>query len=224
MPLTTGLSLAVRADTARPTAMVKNGTGLETQASRRPIVPCMSRFEWLRTPCAVCDQRAGRGHTCRMKAIARKSRAVEPRYRTPAKRFCWEGWLRDRRGYLWRCGHDHFRQADARQCAARYLRQVQKGNEPLPHRQIDDSIDWMGRRPIRGMTDAIWDEMKAAADNRCTYCREHRPLVKEHATPLSRGGAHDVKNIVPACKPCNRRKGTMTRQEFQRHLASQTHR
>ena len=33
----------------------------------------------------------------------------------------------------------------------------------------------------------------------------------EHMRPLSRGGSNSVKrNLLPACIPCNRKKGTMT--------------
>ena len=151
-----------------------------------------------------------------MKAIARKSHALSPKDRSPTKNFYWEGWIRKRKGYVWRCGHDHFRRDDGRKCAAKQLRQIQKGRVAIPVHQIDDSIDWMGRRPIRGMTETVWEEMKRAADYRCVYCHRRKPLVKEHVTPLARGGKHDVRNIAPSCRRCNTRKGTMTGPEFRR--------
>lgn len=51
---------------------------------------------------------------------------------------------------------------------------------------------------------------------RCFYCGEHPrgPLHAEHRNPLSRGGANDIANIVPACSRCNGRKGTKTEAEF----------
>lgn len=42
----------------------------------------------------------------------------------------------------------------------------------------------------------------------CAYCsRTDLPLTKDHVIPLSRGGHHTKENVVPACKPCNSRKG-----------------
>ena len=29
----------------------------------------------------------------------------------------------------------------------------------------------------------------------------------DHVTPLSKGGAHVIENLVPACRPCNSSKG-----------------
>lgn len=47
----------------------------------------------------------------------------------------------------------------------------------------------------------------------CAYCSmlaEHY----EHLTPLARGGRHCLDNLAPACADCNRRKGTLTVDEF----------
>jgi 5-methylcytosine-specific restriction endonuclease McrA len=41
----------------------------------------------------------------------------------------------------------------------------------------------------------------------CFYCGHKRKLTADHVAPLSRGGAHVVENIVPACKSCNSSKG-----------------
>jgi len=40
------------------------------------------------------------------------------------------------------------------------------------------------------------------------------PLVKDHKVPVVRGGSDRIDNIVGACDPCNRRKGTMTAAEY----------
>jgi 5-methylcytosine-specific restriction endonuclease McrA len=54
-----------------------------------------------------------------------------------------------------------------------------------------------------------------ASDSVCSYClKVVDSLEIEHCIPLSRGGFHDVSNIVPACAPCNRRKGPRTVLEF----------
>lgn len=42
--------------------------------------------------------------------------------------------------------------------------------------------------------------------NCCAYC-EGEFAEWDHFIPLSRGGAHEIGNLVPACKRCNRSKG-----------------
>jgi 5-methylcytosine-specific restriction endonuclease McrA len=40
----------------------------------------------------------------------------------------------------------------------------------------------------------------------------------DHRIPLTRGGSNLIDNILPACRRCNRRKGTMTEEEFRGFL------
>ena len=61
---------------------------------------------------------------------------------------------------------------------------------------------------VNDLTAAQWREIKAAYGYRCVYCgKKPRKLEQEHITPLSKGGMHTASNVVPACLPCNRRKG-----------------
>lgn len=39
--------------------------------------------------------------------------------------------------------------------------------------------------------------------NCCAYCGDGGDMQIEHLEPISRGGAHDIGNIVPACARCN---------------------
>lgn len=65
------------------------------------------------------------------------------------------------------------------------------------------------------LSSSEWRDILAAADGCCFYCGEHvDKLEQEHMTPLARGGRHDKENVVAACGPCNRKKGTMTAEEF----------
>lgn len=46
---------------------------------------------------------------------------------------------------------------------------------------------------------------------RCFYCERPFPisqLTKDHVVPKSAGGSHEPRNQVPACQPCNQRKGS----------------
>jgi len=53
-----------------------------------------------------------------------------------------------------------------------------------------------------------WREIKEKFDHRCAYCnRKMDRLEMDHVYPLSKGGAHTVENIVPACRTCNAKKG-----------------
>lgn len=36
----------------------------------------------------------------------------------------------------------------------------------------------------------------------------------DHSVPLARGGTEYLRNLVPACVPCNRAKGDLTSREF----------
>lgn len=58
------------------------------------------------------------------------------------------------------------------------------------------------------LTNAEWTEALAVFNGACAYClRADRPLTQDHMVPISRGGPHSLENIVPACGPCNSRKG-----------------
>jgi 5-methylcytosine-specific restriction endonuclease McrA len=56
---------------------------------------------------------------------------------------------------------------------------------------------------------------------RCQLCGEQFPtteLTFEHIVPSSRGGGTDWDNVVPACSPCNNRKGNKTLKEAKMRL------
>ena len=54
-----------------------------------------------------------------------------------------------------------------------------------------------------GITKAQFDEMCAENGYRCSYCGKIDKLTMDHVIPISRGGSHDIYNIVPACHKCN---------------------
>lgn len=60
-----------------------------------------------------------------------------------------------------------------------------------------------------------WIAILEEFDYCCAYCQDRdTDLHMEHMTPLSRGGRHTRSNVVPACPPCNLRKGARTALEF----------
>lgn len=66
----------------------------------------------------------------------------------------------------------------------------------------------------RDLTPSEWQEILEQFDHRCAYCGT-RPskLQQEHVIPVQQGGGYTKSNIVPACPPCNFRKGNRTPKE-----------
>lgn len=78
-------------------------------------------------------------------------------------------------------------------------------------------MECLGRdygRPEEDATEyAVW--LRNNPDFVCAYCGERFALLSnlrqaDHVAPLSKGGAHRVRNIVPACRPCNYSKRAKT--------------
>jgi len=61
---------------------------------------------------------------------------------------------------------------------------------------------------VNDLTGAEWTTIKAAYGQRCAYCHiKPKRLTQDHVIPLAKGGHHTASNVVPACQPCNSRKG-----------------
>lgn len=57
--------------------------------------------------------------------------------------------------------------------------------------------------PGKGVTAEQWERIVYACNSRCTYCNAEGQVTMDHIVPLSKGGAHDPTNVVPACMSCN---------------------
>lgn len=109
----------------------------------------------------------------------------------------------------------------------RYRAGIRAWNEQHPEQlRVHSSAKDARKRnaPIVDLTAAQWQAIKAAYGHKCVYCGTRAlALTQDHVVPLSRGGAHTMSNIVPACQPCNSRKNARTPEEagftFQRKLA-----
>ena len=61
---------------------------------------------------------------------------------------------------------------------------------------------------VNDLTAAQWRAIKEIYRWRCAYCNKKTvALTQDHIIPLSKGGNHTMENIVPACRPCNSKKG-----------------
>lgn len=63
-----------------------------------------------------------------------------------------------------------------------------------------------GRLSGPGWTQDEWNDLLTEWNHRCAYCGADGPLEADHVAPVSRGGRHDITNILPACQTCNRTK------------------
>lgn len=62
-----------------------------------------------------------------------------------------------------------------------------------------------------------WQEVLAFYRYGCAYCSVEFWDHQDHCKPISRGGCHDISNVVPTCAKCNYAKGTKTRYPERRH-------
>jgi hypothetical protein len=112
--------------------------------------------------------------------------------------------------------------ADATVKAVRFVARV------LPIRQINVEIgsfdtQKMQNPEVSGVTYQqgqlqgylLREYLLAKWQRQCAYCQTSGvPLQVEHLIPTSRGGSDRASNLVIACDACNKRKGTLTAEEF----------
>lgn len=63
------------------------------------------------------------------------------------------------------------------------------------------------------LSKAIKDSIHEKYGHICVYCGDPSEHI-DHVIPLFRGGDNDIENLVAACKPCNRAKGTKLLEEL----------
>jgi len=64
------------------------------------------------------------------------------------------------------------------------------------------------KRGIPGsVSTAQWKLCLALSRGGCQSCHAQEPLTMDHVTPLSQGGAHDIRNLQALCMTCNVAKG-----------------
>lgn len=73
---------------------------------------------------------------------------------------------------------------------------------------------WKRQAPIEPVSVRDIDRLMARHDGLCVYCKTARATDLDHVIPLSRGGAHSIGNLTPACGRCNRSKGAKTVTEW----------
>lgn len=72
-------------------------------------------------------------------------------------------------------------------------------------------------RALGRHTDAEWYALIRRSPKQCRYCDVPLHLfntVKDHKTPVSRGGSDSIDNLEPICWECNASKGSKTAEEY----------
>lgn len=101
-------------------------------------------------------------------------------------------------------------QRTKRQHAIR-LREWRKNNPDKLHAQLKRRRARIANSPEVTLTAGEWEFIKAAYGHCCAYCGQKPDVVtQDHIIPLSKGGAHNAANVVPACQSCNSSKGANT--------------
>lgn len=78
---------------------------------------------------------------------------------------------------------------------------------------MDHRIDGSNLIPKRNAKHEFRQRIFEAWDHRCAYCGAPADTL-DHIKPRHKGGATVVSNLAPACKNCNRRKGSVEWQEW----------
>lgn len=91
-----------------------------------------------------------------------------------------------------------------------YIRDRLRANPEIGRQYVKDRRASKLNAPINDITPAQWLEIQEAQKHRCYYCGKRRKgkLTQDHITPLTKGGAHTLHNIIGACNLCNSKKQT----------------
>lgn len=110
------------------------------------------------------------------------------------------------------CRAHHAKNAEAiREQKREYYQRVRKQADKTEAGLLADRNRKARRRSLTkqgNVTKEEWDAILEKHGHACAYCRQpSQNLEMDHVIALSKGGPHCASNIVPACKPCNSKKG-----------------
>ena len=180
------------------------------QCSRCGEVKLLSKFgrkNWtlqkeIRTPCRECRNSCARERR-KLPGARERERAIKVKYRNSEKG---------------KATHYRYRQTEkwkeiARKInAAEYSKESRRNYEYSQRgREVRSAIK-ARRRALEAIDCSLtlveWEKIKSAYEYACAYCGiVSSELTRDHIVPLTKGGHHIKDNIVPACRPCNSRKG-----------------
>jgi 5-methylcytosine-specific restriction endonuclease McrA len=78
---------------------------------------------------------------------------------------------------------------------------------------VDHCIDGANLIPKRSAKHRFRQQIFEAWQHQCAYCGDPADTL-DHVKPRHKGGATVTTNLVPACRPCNRKKGSEEWQQW----------
>ncbi len=78
---------------------------------------------------------------------------------------------------------------------------------------MDHCIDGANLIPKRSAKHKFRQQIFEAWQHQCAYCGDLADTL-DHVKPRHKGGATVTTNLVPACRPCNRNKGSEEWQQW----------
>lgn len=78
---------------------------------------------------------------------------------------------------------------------------------------MDHCIDGANLIPKRSAKHRFRQQIFDAWQHQCAYCGDAADTL-DHVKPRHKGGATVTTNLVPACRPCNRNKGSEEWQQW----------
>lgn len=78
---------------------------------------------------------------------------------------------------------------------------------------MDHCIDGANLIPKRSAKHKFRQQIFEAWQHQCAYCGDAADTL-DHVKPRHKGGATVTTNLVPACRPCNRKKGSEEWQQW----------
>lgn len=78
---------------------------------------------------------------------------------------------------------------------------------------MDHCIDGANLIPKRSAKHKFRQQIFDAWEHQCAYCGDLADTL-DHVKPRHKGGATVTTNLVPACRPCNRNKGSEEWQQW----------
>lgn len=138
------------------------------------------------------------------------------------------------RARQWRAEHpeeerERYRRYDAANREKRRLAIAKsRAENPEHHRELNRKWREANIEISRARCRAYWHRRRSGSDpsahvdayaelillQPCAYCGATDNMSIDHVVPLSRGGTHDVDNLLPACRSCNSSKGNRLLEEW----------